>query len=98
MNLATLLFHRSTIRELCPTLPPVRDLTRTELNDIARLEQAVDLHRTVRKALLSIGVVDARIAYDPVDSATQISWEIEQLQESVCEIRRQPELEAGRAQ
>jgi len=91
MNLSSLLFHH---RLSSPE--PLRNLTRMELNDIARLEQAVALHRTMLKALLSIGEVDTRIAYAPVDSATQIYWEIEQLQESVCEIRRQPELEAER--
>jgi hypothetical protein len=93
MNLARLLFHVPY-----PPAPPVRDLTPRELSDIARLEQAVAIHQAARRALLAIGIVDARITYDPVDSASQCAWEIEQLQESACEIRRQPEIEAERAE
>lgn len=92
MNLARLLFHPPY-----PPAPPVRDLTPREVSDIARLECAIAIHQAARKALLAIGIVDARIAYDPIDSAAQLAWEIEQLEESECEIRRQPEIEAERA-
>ena len=89
MNLSSLLLHRRH-----PSPEPLRDLTRTELNDIARIEQAIAIHRTAHRALLSIGIVDARISHDPIDSASRVEFSIEQLQESICEIRRQPELEA----
>lgn len=89
VNLSSLLFHRRY-----PSPEPLRDLTRTELNDVARLEQAIAIHRIAHRALLSIGIVDARISHDPIDSASRVEFSIEQLQESICEIRRQPELEA----
>jgi hypothetical protein len=88
MSFASFLFHPS------PPALPLRDLTRAELSDIGRLEQAVAIHRQTLRALQQVGFVDAPVAYDPADSAAQIAWEITQLEESICQIRRQPEIEA----
>jgi hypothetical protein len=88
MSFASFLFHSA------PPAIPLRDLTRSELSDIGRLEQAVAIQRQTLRALQQVGFVDAPVAYDPADSAAQIAWEITQLEESICQIRRQPEIEA----
>jgi hypothetical protein len=88
MSFASFIFHPA------PPAIPLRELTRGELSDIGRLEQTIAIHRNSLREIRKVGFVDAPVAHDPADSAAQIEWEIIQLEESICQIRRQPEIEA----
>jgi hypothetical protein len=75
-----------------------RDLTAGELADIATLRAAHRIIDEAKAALDRLPLVWFKVDHTPTHTSSQLEWEIEHLEESIREIRRQPEIEAERAE
>jgi len=93
-NFSSLLFCRAWGRD---RIEP-RDLTAEEKADIETLLAARRIIDEAKAALDLLPVVRFEVDHTPHDTSDQLGSELEQLEESIREIRRQPEAEAEAAE
>lgn len=75
-----------------------RDLTAAETDDIATLRDAQAILKRAMADLDRLHVVEFRVDFTTRDAFAELGWTVERIGEGIDEIRRQPEIEADRAE